>query len=206
MNEVTRSTEATSAATAAYAATRRSSLPTGWWGMALLIATEATLFGAVISTYFYLRFNAVQWPPAGVEPPAVALPLVLTAALVATTAPLLLAVRAARSGRARRAAELLGAALAIQAGYIAVQVVLFQSDLGKFSPEDSAYGSIYFTMLALDHAHVVVGMGLELWLVSRLLAGLTNYRVVAVRAIALYWYFVNAVTIPVVLTQLSPSL
>ena len=31
--------------------------PSGWWGMVLLIATEATLFLLLIATYFYLRFK-----------------------------------------------------------------------------------------------------------------------------------------------------
>ena len=31
--------------------------PNGWWGMAIFVATEATLFGTLIGTYFYLRFN-----------------------------------------------------------------------------------------------------------------------------------------------------
>src|SRR5204863_26211 len=78
MNDVTRSTEATSATAASYAARRRRALPSGWWGMALLVATEAALFGTVLSTYWYLRFNSVQWPPPGIKSPDVVLPICLT--------------------------------------------------------------------------------------------------------------------------------
>jgi hypothetical protein len=39
-----------------------------------------------------------------------------------------------------------------------------------------------------------------------LIGGMTNYRLVAVRVVALYWYFVNLIAIPVVLTQVSPAL
>src|SRR5919199_965929 len=87
-------------------ARRRRALPNGWWGMAMLVATEATLFGTLISTYFYLRFQAVEWPPPGIEPPSVPLPLSLTGGLVATSVPFLLAVRAARGARRARAATL----------------------------------------------------------------------------------------------------
>jgi heme/copper-type cytochrome/quinol oxidase subunit 3 len=206
MSEVTRSTEATSAVAAAYAARRRQSQPTGWWGMALFVATEATLFGTVIATYFYLRFKSAQWPAAGVEPPDVALPLCLAAALVATSVPMLLAARAASGGRRAAAVRLILLALLVQGGYLAVQVILFKRDLGDFSPRDSAYGSIYFTMLGLHHAHVVVGMLLSLGIVVKLLGGLTNYRVIGVSAVALYWYVMGALAVLVVLTQLSPSL
>jgi heme/copper-type cytochrome/quinol oxidase subunit 3 len=136
----------------------------------------------------------------------VALPLCLTAALVATSVPLLLAARAARGGRRGAAIRLILLALLVQAGYLAVQVILFKRDLGDFSPRDNAYGSIYFSMLGLHHVHVAAGMLLSLGIVAKLLGGLTNYRVIGVAVVALYWHFVNAMAILVVLTQLSPSL
>jgi heme/copper-type cytochrome/quinol oxidase subunit 3 len=191
---------------ASYAARRRKALPNGWWGAAVLVATEAALFGSLIASYYYLRFQATSWPPDGIQPPEAALPLALTGALLTTSLPMFLAARAARAGRARTTALALLGALAVQCGYLAVQVVLFADDLGKFSPRDTAYGSAYFTLLAAHHAHVLIGILLICWLLFRLLWGLTNYRVIAVRVVALYWYFVNAVAILVVLTQVSPSL
>jgi heme/copper-type cytochrome/quinol oxidase subunit 3 len=134
------------------------------------------------------------------------LPLCLTGALVLTSVPMLLAARAARAGRRGRALRLIALALLVQGGYLAVQVLLFKRDLGEFSPRGSAYGSIYFSMLGLHHAHVVVGLLLSIGLLTRLAGGLTNYRVIAVRVVSLYWHFVNAMAILVVLTQLSPSL
>ena len=206
MSEVARSTEAEGAVAASYAARRRKALPNGWWGALLLLATESALFGSLLATYYFLRFQAVDWPPAGIEDPKVALPLALTAALVATSAPMFFAARSARAGRTRAAWIALLLAVAVQCGYLAVQIILFQDDLNKFSPSDTAYGSIYFTLLAAHHAHVLLGILLVLWLLVRLLWGLTNYRVIAVRVVALYWYFVNALAILVVLTQVSPSL
>src|SRR5207302_1658063 len=73
--------------------------PNGWWGMAIFVAAEATLFGALLGTYFYLRFKVVHWPPGGAPAPKVALPLILAAVLVATSLPMQAALRAARSGR-----------------------------------------------------------------------------------------------------------
>jgi heme/copper-type cytochrome/quinol oxidase subunit 3 len=56
------------------------------------------------------------------------------------------------------------------------------------------------------HIHVLIGILLNLWIMFRLTGGLTAYRLTGVRAIALYWYFVNVAAVAVVLTQLSPSL
>jgi cytochrome c oxidase subunit III len=185
---------------------RRLAMPNGWWGAALFIATEATLFGTLIATYYYLRFNTPAWPPAGVEHPKVALPLVLTGILVSTTIPIFLAVRAARAGNARLAWLLLFVALLVQGGYFGVQVHEYLSDLDKMSPQGSAYASIYFTLVGAHHAHVVVGIALELWVLWKLLGGLNNYRLIGVRVAAFYWYFVNLLAIAVVLTQVYPSL
>jgi heme/copper-type cytochrome/quinol oxidase subunit 3 len=171
----------------------------------LLIATEATLFGTLFATYFYLEFNTPQWPPPGIDPPDVILPLILTGILVATSAPLLLASRAAMAGRARPAWVLILGAFAVQAAYLGVQLHLFADDLNRFTPDHTAYASIYFTLLGAHHFHVAVGLLLEAWLLARLLGGLSNYRVTAVRAITWYWHFVNLMALLVVGTQLSPS-
>jgi heme/copper-type cytochrome/quinol oxidase subunit 3 len=202
---VTRSMEAQGGDAAVVERLRRT-LPNGWIGMLLLIATEATFLGCLIATYFYLRFEAAHWPPAGVEKPSVTLPLVFTGMLIASALPFFAAVRAARAGEARRAWLLVAAATAIQAAYLGLQIHLVVDDINSFSPDESAYGSIYFTLIGSHHAHVAVGLAFDVWLLAKLLGGLTNYRLVGLRAIALYWYFVGLTAIGVVLTQLYPSL
>src|SRR5206468_1198099 len=137
---------------------KRRDMPNGWWGALLFVATEATLFGTLIGSYFYLRFQSAHWPPPGIEHPKVALPLGLTAMLVATSAPLLAAVAAARAGRARAAFWLVLLAVVVQGAYLGIQIHEFTSDLDKFSPKGSAYGSIYFTLLFAHHFHVAVGI------------------------------------------------
>jgi len=198
--------EATYDSAAARVDRGRLAMPNGWWGAALFIATELTLFGCLIATYFYLRFNNPHWPPPGVEHPKVALPLILTAILVSTTVPIFFAVRAARAGNARLTWLLFFVAVLVQGGYFGIQVHEFLSDLDKMSPHDSAYASIYFTLIGAHHAHVVVGIAIELWVLWKLFGGLTNYRMIGVRVAAFYWYFVSFLAVAVVLTQIYPSL
>jgi heme/copper-type cytochrome/quinol oxidase subunit 3 len=180
--------------------------PNGWWGIAVFVATEATLFGTMIGSYFYLRFQVPEWPPRGVPDPEVLVPLLLTAGLVATSLPVQLAYSAARRDRVALTRVLLLVALTIQAGYLGYQLHLFIDDLDKFSPDGSAYASIYFTLLGGHHLHVLIGILLEAWLLLRLVTGLTRYRLVALQATAFYWHFVNVLAVVVVLTQVSPSL
>ena len=183
----------------------RRTVPTGLWGMLLFAATEATLFGTLLAAYFYLRLRAPQWPPPGIEAPSVALPLALTAVLVATTVPIVLAALAVRGGRRGLAWAMVAMALVVQAGYLAWQVVLYTDDLAKFSPDATAYGSIYFTLLGVHHAHVALGLLFDLWVLVRLASGLNRYRTITVQAVAVYWTFVNLVAILVVAAQVSPS-
>jgi heme/copper-type cytochrome/quinol oxidase subunit 3 len=203
----TRSMSAQAAVSAARVARRRRAQPNGIWGMALFLCSEVTLFGTLLATYFYLDFDAHRWPPAGIKPPGTLWPSVATAWLVLATIPLWLASRAAR--RANRTGTLwaIAVGLAMQTGYLALQVILFRHDLLDFSPKQTAYGSIYFTMLAAHHAHVVLGLALNvavIWFVW--LRGLTNYWLVGVRALAIFWYVVAFLAVPVLLTQLTPSL
>lgn len=205
MKPVTRSTDATTKGQVIAVARARRTMPNGLWGMLLFVATEATLFGTLLGTYFYLRFRSAKWPPPGIEAPSVALPLALTGVLVLTTIPLVLSVLAARRGRVGVTWALIALAMVVQAGYLAWQIVLYVDELGKFSPADTAYGSIYFTLLGAHHAHVAFGLLLDLWILLRLASGLTNYRLITVQAITLYWVFVNLLAVLVVATQVSPS-
>ncbi len=183
----------------------RVSRPSGWWGMAVLVATESTLFGALIASYFYLRFQSAEWPPAGIEKPPITVPLILTAVLVSTAFPMHLAVRAVRRGDAAATAGWLGIVLFVASGYFAMQMHRFMVSLGTLPPQRHAYASIVYTLAGGHHAHVFVGLLLIVFVLWRLAHGLTRYRAVAVECIALYWYFVLALALVVTGTLLSAA-
>ncbi len=202
-----RSAQARTAPAAALVDRQRVAQPNGWWGMALFLCAEVTLFGTIIGSYYYLNFGSHRWPPAGIKPPSIPLPLAVTAVLVASTPLLVMAERAARRGRRWPAVWWIAVALVIQMGFLAVQILLFIQDYDKFTPQGSAYGSIYFTLLAAHDAHVLLGLLLSVgvaWKVTT--RGLSNYWLIGVRGLALYWYVVNALALVVVLVVLSPSL
>ena len=205
--EPTRSATAQGAVSAATVARLRRAQPSGWWGMALFLCAEVTIFGSLIATYFYLDFNSRHWPPPGIKDPSVILPFVATGALLATTIPMWLAARAARAGRRGPVLGLISVALIIQGCYLALQIILMEHDSRHFSPQGSAYGSIYYTLLGLHHAHVLLGILIDLaalWYVA--VRGLTNYWLISVRTTALYWYVVAGLAVFVVFTQVSPTL
>jgi heme/copper-type cytochrome/quinol oxidase subunit 3 len=115
-----------------------------------------------------------------------------------------IAYSSARVGRLGAARAALLIAIVVQSGYLAMQLHLFVHDLHEFPPSQSSYSSIYFTMLGTHHAHVLVGIAVNLFLFVRLLSGLTNYRLTGLQAATFYWYFVSVAALVVLATQLSP--
>ena len=95
-------------------AQRRRALPNGWWGMALFLCSEVTIFGTLIATYFYLQFGVRHWPPAGIAPEKVTDPSIATGVLVATVVPMFLAARAARMGSRGTVLRMVLVALIVQ--------------------------------------------------------------------------------------------
>lgn len=184
-------------------AARPASRPAAWWGMLIFVASEATLFGAFVGTYFYLRFKTPTWPPGGLPEPRLVVPVVLAVTLALTSIPMQLASSAARAGRLAVTRAFLLVALLVQAGYFAYAVHDFADQLQVFDISRNAYSSIYYTLLGADHAHVALGLLFDLWLLGKLARGLTTYRVNATQAIAWYWHAVNLLTLVVTATLLS---
>jgi heme/copper-type cytochrome/quinol oxidase subunit 3 len=202
---VPRTTDARNAREAAALARRRGGPTVSIWGMAMLVASEATLFGTFIGSYYYLRFTTPIWPPRGMPEPAVVVPLVLAGVLATTSLPMQLAVVAARAGRLAPVRAFVSLALVVQAGYFAFEIHDYLAQLHTMTPQDDAYGSIFFTLLGADHAHVFFGLVFDVWLLWKLRKGLTMYRLNAVQVIAFYWHFVNLMTLVVIGVLLSAT-
>ncbi len=167
------------------------SQPRGWWGAALFVLTEATLLGTIFGTWFFLRYKAPHWPPAGEPRPELWLPLVLAGALAATS--LLMA---------RRSRAALALAVLIQGGYLGVSLYLYVGDLDDDPPQSSAYASIWHLMVGAGHFHVFVGIVVNLFLLAKLADGrMTPYRAAGLRGAALYWYFVSVLALAIVAVE-----
>ncbi len=183
-----------------------SARPNGWWGMVLFVAGEATLFAMLFATYFYLRLQDPHWPPHGIDKPPVLVPVLLTAALALTSVAMQRAWTAARTAHRVSAWRWLAVAGVVQCGYLIWQLHDFVDQLHTMPPSQSAYSSIYFTLLGIDHAHVALGLLLTTWLLLRLATRLTPYRLRGLQAITFYWHAVNVITIAVLVVSLSPHL
>jgi cytochrome c oxidase subunit 3 len=174
--------------------------------MLMFVATEATLFGAFVGTYFYLRFKSPVWPQGGLPEPKVVVPLVMAGVLLSSSIPMQLASSAAGAGRLAATRAWILLALVVQAGYFAYEVHDFADQLQVFDITVNAYSSIHYTLLGAAHAHIALGLLFDLWLLAKLATGLTRYRVRATEAIALYWHAVNVITLVVTVTLVSAAI
>lgn len=133
----------------------------GWWGVLVGLGALATVVGALVYSYFYLRLNVAEWPPGGRSPlgftgSLVALGL-LAGAVAAAQAPRW------RTGRAAIAASV--ATVALGAGFVVVQTLdLLGADLVI---DRHAYDAIVIVLHAaglISVAAGVVAVGWGAWL------------------------------------------
>jgi heme/copper-type cytochrome/quinol oxidase subunit 3 len=179
----------------------------GWWGMLLVIATEATLFAVLIASYFYIRFKSPVWPPDAIPEPKLFRPLLNNGFLLASAAPLFVADRAIRRGRRSVLRLGLAAAFLLGLAYFFLQLDSFVASWKTSRPEDGTYTSLVYTIVGAHWIHVGAGILLLAWVQARAwLGAFSAERHVGVQVSALYWYFVAVLSVPVVLTTLSPAL
>jgi heme/copper-type cytochrome/quinol oxidase subunit 3 len=178
------------AAQAAHGAEQR---PNAWWGMLLVVFTEATLFALLLLSYFYLRAKTPgAWPTDEIQDPLLLKPALMTVLLVASDIPMVIADRRIR--RDDRSGLAIGLAITflMGLGFLALQVSEYRTDIKEFSPQTDAYGSLFYTVNGIHALHVVAGLLLIAWTFSRALEGhVTRRHKVTVQVTSLYWHFVH---------------
>ena len=182
---------------------------TGWWGMVMFVTTEATIFAALLGSYFYLRFQlGTQWPPPGMAEPELTKAFIMTVLLLPSSLPVMWAERGIRKGQRWRLR--LGLAITLVQGlaFLSVQALEYASNLKKFTFTTNAYGSLFYTITGFHGLHVTVGLLMVGWLLAAALRGSFGYRRhERVRLTAIYWHFVDIVWAAILLClYLSPRL
>ena len=182
----------------------------GWWGMVMLIATEAMLFGSLIAAYFYIRFGSGPvWPPDGIEIPTLELPLIMSVILFSSSIPIHIAERAVKKGRQRTLRWGLLIGFLLGAVFLGIQIgIEYPEKLREFSPTDNAYGSLFYTLTGFHGLHVAIGLAISAWVQVRAWRGaFDEHRHLTVQNFVLYWHFVDVVWLFVLSTiYLSPNL
>lgn len=174
----------------------------GYWAMVLLCFTEGTLFAVLLSSYFFLGVANAAWPPAGVERPKLAKPLIMTALLLSSSAVLMFAEKGRRQGQRARYIGATLVTIALGLGFLGLQTSEYLDKLQHLKPQANAYASMFYTITGFHGTHVAFGLLMLIWTVIADGRGrLAVHEPLAVRNTALYWHFVDAVWL-VILTCL----
>jgi cytochrome c oxidase subunit III len=180
----------------------------GWWGMALVCATEGALFAFLIASYFYLGARQPSWPPATDGAPQLVVPFIMTSLLLVSSTCLFWGERQMAKGRLLPLAVAIGATIVVGIVFVALQLIEFQERLRHAAPQSDSYESIFFATTGFHGIHVVVGLLLLLYAGLRSLRGhFSQQGYVGVKVTSLYWHFVGVVWFAIVLAlYVSPHL
>ena len=168
--------------------------PLGWWGMVVLIATEATIFLALLASYFFLRAGSAEWPQGGIQAPELLTISIFTAILLGSSIPIFWAESAIEKGRVSHMRLALFISFLMGAAFLGHQVYEFAHL--DYSISDNAYASIFLVTTGLHGLHVLAGLLISA--VVQLKARLGWFsadRHLTVSVFALYWHFVDVVWI-----------
>ena len=178
-------------------------------GMWLFLATEVLLFGGLILSWIYSRhFNPTGFD-AGAHQTALAIGTVNTALLITSSFLYALGVAFIRMGSTRGLVRCLLLALLSAAAFMVLKFGLeYHDDFAKhLFPTDTPFGVtgsaaggarlffiFYFIGTTLPGVHMLVGMGLVLWIILRARRGqFSPAYCTPVEVVGLYWSFVDIV-------------
>lgn len=166
----------------------------------LFIASEAMIFFAFFSAYFYLRGESATWPPSPhLERPELALVTLNTVLLLVSSATMHRATAGIRRGAVGQMMAGLAATLGLGTTFLLIQGWEY-AHLG-FSIRDGVFGSTFYALTSFHAFHVLIGLALLALLLNRGRKGrITPSRHQAVENVGYYWHFVDAVWVTLYLT------
>jgi heme/copper-type cytochrome/quinol oxidase subunit 3 len=173
-------------------ASRRRGYSTAWWGMVVLITTEAMIFLSLLSAYFFLRATSRQWPIGGLPRPELHRTIVFTVVLLGSSIPIFWMEHALRRGHMRQVKGTLLAAFLMGAAFLGNTAYDFTHM--EFGWRENAYSSLFHTILGLHGLHVLVGLLMSIVVQVKVWMGkVSRERHTTPEIFALYWHFVDGV-------------
>ncbi|MDD5370703.1 MAG: cytochrome c oxidase subunit 3 [Anaerolineaceae bacterium] len=162
--------------------------------IALLITlgSETAFFGMLLAAYLYLRSDLGSWQLTQASLARLSIPGANTLLLLASAVTAAIGQQAIHKGRAGQLQTWMGATLLLGVIFIAGQVYEFTST--GMSPNDQAFGGVFFTLMGFHALHLIAGCGaLALVFIRTRLGDFTARKHVAVDIGVWFWFYVVAV-------------
>jgi len=167
---------------------------TGAIGMMVALASWAMMFAALFFSFLVLRAQAKSWPPPGLTLP-LALPLLNTVVMVASSFTLKRSLGRLRAGDRRASVTSMAATFALGVTFVALQVLLWQqlwADGIRFGT--GIVGAVLYALTSLHALHVVGGIVVLGYLLAiAVRGGQLQRKASTLRFCGMYWHFVDAV-------------
>jgi cytochrome c oxidase subunit III len=163
----------------------------GTFGMALFIATEATLFVMLFFAYYYTH-TGDRW--AHEQPPKLHYSIPMLIVLVSSSGVLHWGEKQVKKGRYAAGRIALMGTILMGLGFLTFTYFEYRETLEHLTPTTDAYGSAFFTLISLHAAHVVIGLLMLTWVLTLPRwqpARETPHRPYS--NVAMYWHFVDTV-------------
>jgi heme/copper-type cytochrome/quinol oxidase subunit 3 len=162
--------------------------------MVVLITTEAMVFIALLSAYFFVRAGAPVWPPPGISPPELHRSVVFSVVLLSSSIPIFWMEHALFRGHMRQVAVTLAIAFLMGAAFLGNTAYDFLHM--EFGLRENAYASLFWVIIGLHAIHVLVGLLMSATVQVKVWTGrVTPEHHVTPEVFSLYWHFVDGVWI-----------
>jgi len=166
-------------------------------GMWVFLATDAMGFGGMWAAYGVLRARAVAWPDPA-ERLAVPLAAAMTLVLLTSSLTVLLALGAARVGRAAAARGWLALSALLGVGFLAGQAIEYRRlllEAPRMGLSSDLYASTFYLITGFHALHVLAGLLILLGLAAR--GRRAPLRPSTLEVAALFWHFVDFAWVPI---------
>ena len=172
------------------------SRPPAWWGMMMLVTTEAMIFLGLLSAYFFIRAMADTWPTGGIAAPDLLRPALFSVLLIGSSLPIVLAEHAARRDAQSALRGWLALAFVMAAAFLLNQVLEYL-DL-DFGLHTNTYASLFIIITSLHGLHVLGALVMSAVVQAKAWTGrITSRTTLTLRVFGIYWHFVDAVWLAV---------
>lgn len=163
-----------------------------------VIATEFMLFVSMFGAYYYLGSNKDRW--ADHVAPKYWLALILLVILLASSGVLAWGEKLAKAERFVAARVACWVTVLMGLGFLALQGYEYSVEWKDVTPYSDSYGSIFYSITTLHALHVIAGLLMLMYIGIMPRYGYTRRTPhKPYTTVALYWHFVDAVWVLIVL-------
>ncbi len=163
-----------------------------------LVLIEATVFGCLIASYFYIRMDAPEWPPFGINPPQLLLPTISSLALFASSLPIHWADDAVERDDNKTLKWGLVAGLLLAILFLVLKFIEYSNV--EYRWYSNNYGSIVWAIVGFHTTHVIaLVLKTIIVLILAWRGYFTSERRLGVTIQGFYWHFVVIVWFPLYL-------